>query len=111
MFPAHIRECSHGTEIQTAAQHSKNTAAFAARLLREIGLEQTGILIGLLHDCGKFKEEFSRYLMDPNGIRGSVNHTFAGCRLLLERYHNQEDVPTAAMTAELLALVIGSHFG
>ena len=38
MFPAHIRECAHGTEIQTAAQHSKNTAAFAARLLREIGL-------------------------------------------------------------------------
>lgn len=111
MFPAHIRECAHGTEIQTAAQHSKNTAAFAARLLREIGLEQTGILIGLLHDCGKFKEEFSRYLMDTNGIRGSVNHTFAGCRLLLERYHNQEDVPATTMTAELLALVIGSHHG
>ena len=111
MYPAHIRENAHGSEIQTATQHSKNTASYASGHLRDIGLEQTGVLIGLLHDCGKFKEEFARYLMDPNGIRGSVNHTFAGCRLLLERYHNQSDIPAAAMTAELLALVIGSHHG
>lgn len=111
MLAAHIRVNSCGIEVQTAAQHSKNTAAFTARHLREIGLERTGLLIGLLHDCGKFKEEFSRYLMDPNGIRGSVNHTFAGCRLLLERFHSHTEDPYAMLSTELLALVIGSHHG
>jgi CRISPR-associated endonuclease/helicase Cas3 len=64
-----------------------------------------------VHDCGKFKDEFARYLQDPNGIRGSVNHTFAGCRLLLERYHGQTEEPFRKLSAELLALAVGSHHG
>lgn len=111
MFPAHIRISEDIACIQTAEQHSRNTARYAGECLRGVGLEQTGYLSGLLHDCGKFKEEFRRYLSDSNGVRGSVNHTFAGCRLLLERYHHQSDHPAAMLTSELLALAVGSHHG
>ena len=51
----------------------------------------TGTLLGLVHDCGKFKNEFQEYLLDTRGVRGSVNHTFAGTRLLLGRYHGSDD--------------------
>lgn len=111
MFLAHVRRSDQGTEVQTAAQHSRNTGAYAGRCLLDVGLEQTGLLMGLIHDCGKFKQEFSQYLMDPNGVRGSVNHTFAGCRLLLERYHLDCSNPMQLLTAELLAVAVGSHHG
>lgn len=109
-FPAHIRRGISGQEVQTAAQHSRNSALYASRCLSGIGLRQTGFLLGLVHDCGKFKKEFEQYLMDPNGVRGSVNHTFAGTRLLLERYHTPED-GMRMLSAELLAVAVGSHHG
>ena len=111
LFPAHIRCGANGPIIQTATQHSYHTASIAAAHLSGVGLEKTGYLLGLLHDCGKFKQEFARYLSDPNGIRGSINHTFAGCRLLLERYHDQESNPIRRLSAELLAAVVASHHG
>lgn len=111
MFPAHIRIGDGEAEIQTAVQHSQNTANLAAANLASVDLTYTGSLLGLVHDCGKFKEEFAKYLADPNGVRGSVNHTFAGCRLLLERYHSNEQDPIRRLTAELLAVAVGSHHG
>lgn len=111
LFPAHIREGAMGTQIQTAVQHSRTTAQYAGQCLHSIGLEQTGILLGLLHDCGKFKNEFAQYLTNPKGVRGAVNHTFAGCRLLLERYHTGNSDSMQMLTAELLALAVGSHHG
>ena len=75
LFPAHIRCGANGPVIQTATQHSHHTASIAAAHLSGVGLEKTGYLLGLIHDCGKFKQEFAQYLSDPNGIRGSVNHT------------------------------------
>lgn len=111
MYLAHIRESTEGIVNQTAREHSRNTARYAAEALRPVGLEQAGTLMGLVHDCGKFKNEFLQYLQDPNGIRGSVNHTFAGCRFLLEQYHSQAEDPLQKLSAELLALAVGSHHG
>ena len=56
--------------------------------------------MGLIHDCGKFKKEFQDYLLDPNGVRGSVNHTFAGTRLMMERYQLEHALD---MVPEILA--------
>lgn len=110
MFLAHVRTGGDGTIQQSLADHCKNTARYAGASLRKVGLEHTGTLLGMIHDCGKFKAEFQDYLMDPGGIRGSVNHTFAGTRLLLERYHTSED-PVERLAAELLAFAAGSHHG
>ena len=107
---------SIGANIREA-QYAHGKADFIAKLqiaLKEANetgywlelLYKTGYLSGLIHDCGKFKQEFAQYLSDPNGIRGSVNHTFAGCRLLLERYHDQENDPVRRLSAELLAAVV-----
>ena len=107
MFLAHIRE--NGAE-QLALVHCRNTARYTGKCLQSIGLKETGYLLGLIHDCGKFKEEFQNYLRDSNGIRGSVNHTFAPVRLLLERYHNSSN-GMEILVSELLAFAVGSHHG
>ena len=110
MFFAHIRTGEQGTVRQTAADHCQNTARYAGACLRGIALEQTGILVGLVHDCGKFKREFQEYLMSSDGIRGSVNHTFSGTRLLMSRYHESDDA-MKKLAAELMAFAVGSHHG
>ena len=88
MYPAHIRETG---ERQTVQEHCRNTAALAATALRPLGLEKSAYLVGLLHDAGKNKQEYAQYLSEAvsggNAVRGSVNHTFAGVRLLLDRWH------------------------
>ena len=113
MFPAHIRETG---ERQTVQKHCRNTAALAATALRPLGLEKSAYLAGLLHDAGKSKQEYAQYLSEAvsggNAVRGSVNHTFAGVRLLLDRWHGGcGTFSYSDVTAELLAFAVGSHHG
>ena len=113
MYPAHIRETG---ERQTVREHCRNTAALAATALRPLGLEKSAYLVGLLHDAGKNKQEYAQYLSDAvgggNAVRGSVNHTFAGVRLLLDRWHGGCDAFSYSdVIAELLAFAVGSHHG
>ena len=85
MYPAHIRETG---ERQTVREHCRKTAALAAGALESIGLEKSAYLAGLLHDAGKNKKEYEDYLLEAAAggsvVRGSVNHTFAGARFLLD---------------------------
>lgn len=113
MYPAHIRETG---ERQTVQEHCRNTAALAATALRPLGLEKSAYLAGLLHDAGKNKKEYEDYLLEAAAggsvVRGSVNHTFAGVRFLLDRWHCGEgDLSYSDVTAELLAFAVGSHHG
>lgn len=113
IFPAHIRETDGA--MQTVSEHCRETAAYAKKALQDIRLGNTAYLAGLLHDMGKMTEEFSAYIQKAaNGQpvrRGSVNHTFAGCRYLLESYHNRKSRPFSFITAEILAYAIGAHHG
>ncbi len=111
IYPAHIRREGSNQIVQTATDHSKNTARYASECLADIQLNHAAEFAGLLHDCGKFKREFAQYLNNANGIRGSVNHTFAGVRLILDRYHGQDATPEKLLSAELLAYAVGAHHG
>lgn len=112
MFPARFKSIGDGQVLwQSAQEHCRNTAEYAADALRQVGLAKSGYLAGLLHDCGKFKEEFGRYLQDEHGVRGSVNHTFAGCRLLLELFHQEGASWQQYLSVELLTVAVGGHHG
>ena len=113
MYYAHIHETG---AHQTVREHCRNTAALAAAALRSIGLEKSAYLAGLLHDAGKNKDEYAQYLSaavsGENAVRGSVNHTFAGARFLLERWHCADgEFSYSDVAAELLAFAVGSHHG
>ena len=100
---------------QTAAEHCRRTAEYAAQCLSGIGLATPGYLAGLLHDLGKFQGAYQDYLERAAGgeavKRGSVIHTFQGCRLLLEEFHGETPDRYEDVTSELLTFAVGAHHG
>lgn len=113
VFPAHIRVRSEQMEIQSVEEHCRSTAAIAGEQLENIGLGTCSYLAGLLHDVGKYSDEFKQYIMDAfegkSAPRGSVIHTFTGVSFFL-KYHSGKLSPEN-LTAELLAWACGSHHG
>lgn len=109
-YAHYFRESPTNTKTQTVEEHCRAAAKYAQEALSPIGLEQSGYLAGLLHDMGKMKREFQEYLIGEKGCRGSVNHTFAACRLLLTRFHSQK-AESEDLTAELLAFATAAHHG
>lgn len=112
-YLAHIRKDLSGqTEaLQTASQHSRNTAEFAADALKVVELSASAYLASLVHDAGKFTEEFQNYLLNQTCRRGAVNHTFTGVRLLLERYYRSNVDDFSDIASQAIALAAGSHHG
>lgn len=111
-FHAHIKQRPSGEmERQTLRKHLRSAAEIAATGLKPCGLSSSAYLAGLLHDMGKYTDTFQLYLEHGDqSKRGSVIHTFQGCRFLLERFHGAENA-YQALTAELLAYVVGAHHG
>lgn len=109
---AHIRE--DGT-IQTCAAHSRAAAQYAGDVLAGVNLFSTAYLAGLMHDAGKFTQEFMDYIRQAVAERmrrGSVIHTFAGVRWFLEKNHRTSgSLDYADIAAELLAVAVGAHHG
>lgn len=115
-FPAHICSQGDGTKkVQTVAEHCRKTACYAEECLSGIGLSKAVYLAGLLHDMGKATAQFKTYIEDAAAgkavRRGTVVHTFAGVRFLLERYHGAELATYDDISCELLAFAIGAHHG
>lgn len=112
----HVDPASGKQNIQTGAEHARNTAEWSGSFLASCALCETGYLAGLLHDCGKFTDNFDAYLLKAvqgqDVKKGSVIHTFAGVSYLLKRFHSQDGQLTVQdMAAEVLATAIGSHHG
>lgn len=113
-FPAHIKFDSEYIE-QTCTDHSRGAAEISGKALESVGLYNCGYFTGLLHDCGKFKPSFKEYILaasrGENVRRGSVVHTFAGVRYILENFHskNTNNLSYDDIAAEILAYSVGAH--
>ncbi len=111
IFPAHIREDG---EIQTVSMHCREAADIAVDALSSLGLGETARLTGLLHDMGKLRVAFKEYILAAAAgkpvRRGSVNHTFAGVKYLLDSFHGtQGKLSISDITSELIAYAVGAH--
>ena len=114
-YPAHIRKVDDKKYVQTVEEHCRGVAEIAAELLRDIGLEKTAYLAGIIHDLGKFSENFKNYIekaADGEKVqRGSVNHTFAGVRFLLEKHSDEQLSGFSDIVLEIIAYAVGAHHG
>lgn len=118
-FIAHIRK-SDG-EKQTVAQHLQETASLAREHAQKIGIPLMGELCGLLHDLGKYSDEFQQYiqsahgLIDPDaeefvdakGKKGKIDHSTAGAQRLWNNHHSKDNVEV--LLRQMLAICIASH--
>lgn len=114
-YLAHISCDDSGHYIeQTVAEHCRNCASYAAESSVP-GLRHAAYLAGLLHDMGKYCSSFQDYLkrasMGEKVRRGSVNHTFAGVRFAMERWHAAAPATFRRMVCEIIAAAAGAHHG
>jgi CRISPR-associated endonuclease/helicase Cas3 len=107
---------------QSLEEHLFGVASEARTFAAKVHLEQQGELIGLLHDLGKYSQEFQNYLqsavgllnpdedeefVDAKELKGKVDHSSAGAQLIWEELHKRGQIGQIA--GQILALCIASH--
>lgn len=102
---AHSREGVDETEWQLLKDHLNATGELAAELAAQMG-EALGIanmahIAGLLHDIGKYSQEFQDRL---RGSKKHVDHATAGAREIVQLFTAEQ-----RMLAELLSYSIAGH--
>ena len=118
-FIAHIRQSDR--EKQTVAQHLQETGTLAKKHAQKIGMPLIGELCGLLHDIGKYGDEFQLYikseygLLDPDSenfddVKGKKNggdHSTAGAQFLWKDCKKGDSFDL--LLRQMLSLSIASH--
>ena len=115
-YPAHIYLNENTKSIQTEKEHCEAVAKLAGESLKKVNLYHASYAAGLLHDIGKAQKEFAEYIekasQNEDVRKGSVIHTFQGCRFILELNHKKDTaVSEDAICDEFIAYAIGAHHG
>lgn len=119
-FVAHYRE--YDGKIQSVSGHLQGVADKSKLFAKKIGLEEQGELIGLLHDLGKYSNEFQNYLgsavgllrqdedeefVDAKGKKGKVDHSSAGAQFVWQELAKHGQL--GEIVGQILALCVASH--
>ncbi len=93
-------------------------------LSTKVGVPELGELLGLLHDFGKYSEQFQAYIKSATGIynpdldddyvdtkvvRGTIDHSTAGAQWLWQLSCNYGEA--GKLIGQILALCLASHHG
>jgi len=112
-YIAHVRESDR--KEQSVEEHLLEVRTLAERYGEKIGVKHLAGLAGLLHDMGKFSQEFQAYIReavnnpDAPPRRGSVDHSTAGGKLLHELFHTGPPNRLYGLIAEIVGNAILSH--
>lgn len=113
-YIAHIREGDR--QIQTVEEHLLEVKALAESYGEKLGIKHLTGLTGMLHDLGKYTNEFREYIIEAVSNassppkRGSVDHSTAGGKLLYELFHTGSQInPYKGIIAEIVGNAIISH--
>ncbi|WP_095022175.1 CRISPR-associated helicase/endonuclease Cas3 [Bacillus thuringiensis] len=114
-YIAHIRESD--SQVQTVEEHLLGVKELAETYGEKIGIKHLAGLAGMLHDMGKYTNEFKEYILEavnnPNSPpkRGSVDHSTAGGKLLYQLFHTENIIPYKGIISEIVGNAIISHHG
>ncbi len=118
-YIAHVRKA--GGNPQSLEEHLLGVAEIAKGLASKVALGPQGELIGLVHDLGKYSNEFQAYLksavglinqdedefVDAQGLKGKVDHSTAGAQLVWEKLSKHGQL--GQVVGQMLSLCIASH--
>ncbi len=82
-YYAHSKEHAREEEWQLLCDHLKNTATLANQFAEKFRAGPFGYALGLLHDLGKYSEEFQRRL---RGCMIRVDHSTAGAQKAVDLF-------------------------
>jgi len=115
-----IRYIAHPN--QELKDHLLSVSEFCYENASKIGLGDCGKLLGLLHDIGKYNNQFQVYIksatgilnpdidddyVDTDGLRGRIDHSTAGGQLVWHRLSTAGS--ETRLIAKALALCLVSH--
>ncbi|MBU1308054.1 MAG: CRISPR-associated helicase Cas3' [Gammaproteobacteria bacterium] len=125
-----------GAEHQSVKTHLTEVGQLAATYAGKIGHDEAGILIGLLHDFGKYSKAFQDYMLliirelgadyDPDldeveskSLKGKIDHSSAGAQWLFNKLvpiarklyadNGSLEQKLAIAVVQILALCVASH--
>ena len=101
--------------------HLADVSVLCSVFAGKLGLHRAGKLIGLLHDLGKYSQEFRSYIgsalglvnadeddyIDADKMRGKVDHSSAGAQFIWREL--AEKSGWELRTAQVLSLCVASH--
>ncbi|MED1599431.1 CRISPR-associated helicase/endonuclease Cas3 [Bacillus pseudomycoides] len=114
-YIAHIRESDK--QVQTVGEHLLGVKELSETYGEKIGIKHLAGLAGMLHDLGKYSNEFREYILEavnnPNSPpkRGSVDHSTAGGKFLYQFFHTENVIPYKGIISEIVGNAIISHHG
>lgn len=120
-FVAHIR-ATDSEARQSLENHLRGVGRLSGQFANKFGLSVHGLLIGLLHDLGKYSTAFQRYILsatgllnqdvddeyvDAKGLKGKIDHSTCGAQVVWSALpaHGQK----GQFAGQVLALCIASH--
>lgn len=134
MFDNKQRRAAHSQAIarpdQALSQHLSGVGAKARELAQKLNLEEAGYLIGLLHDFGKYSEEFQQYIKaiekdqiqanrikydedeevyDHKQHKGKIDHSTAGAQWIWKNFSDFDALGYGRLVAQVLSICIASH--
>jgi CRISPR-associated endonuclease/helicase Cas3 len=124
LYIAHVRTTDK--KEQTLDSHLLEVAAIAKKLAAKINVPEAGELIGLLHDFGKYSEQFQNYIKSATGLlnpnfdedyvdakaqKGRVDHSSAGAQWIWQALSKYGKNGEGKLCGQILALCIASHHG
>lgn len=120
-FIAHKRKCDG--ERQLLHSHLLEVGEIASTFASKVGAEHAGKLLGLLHDFGKYSQQFQTYIksatgeinpdeddyVDAKGMKGKIDHSTAGAHLVWKRLKRFGAGGQGELCGQILSLCIASH--
>ncbi|GAB6081335.1 hypothetical protein JCM30471_02490 [Desulfuromonas carbonis] len=109
---------------QSVESHLEAVAGICRLLAQKIGVPESGELLGLLHDLGKYSGEFQAYIKSATGMlnpdidedfvdskeqKGKIDHSTAGAQWIWQYCRNYGD--RGKLVGQIFATCLASHHG
>lgn len=119
---AHVR--STDSKVQSLEEHLFEVSSISGIFAKKIGMDAVGQLLGLMHDFGKYSQQFQNYIQSGTGIlnpdidddwvdaanlKGKIDHSSAGAQWVWQQLGRYGAKGQGKLCGQILALCIASH--